>query len=163
TATPYPPKWTIFPSYPLLAPQSQTSSAFENSIGPPWNYPSTDIRETWCWDAKVNGTAIPGCDRGVDYLACPPPGTSCSDNLGDRASRAPWDADPRTPFNTPTFTTRGNNANSAEAWLAPDTIELGVLTPGASHYQPVAADRNYTFPWTNAWYTSGCNRANVAA
>jgi extracellular elastinolytic metalloproteinase len=88
----------------------------------PWSYPNTDTRETWCWDIAT------GCDRIV----------------GNTASRAPWDFDVRT--NTPTFTTRGNNASSAEAWLSP-------LSPGPTGFRPVALNREYVYPWANQWHT----------
>ncbi len=38
---PYPPKWKVFPSNPLIGNQTF-----------PWNYPSTDIRKVWCWDRR---------------------------------------------------------------------------------------------------------------
>ena len=46
------------------------------------------------------------------------------------ASRAPWDFSVRT--GTPTFTTLGNNARTAEAWSSP-------LTPGPTGFRPVSA------------------------
>jgi extracellular elastinolytic metalloproteinase len=91
----------------------------------PWNYPNTDTREVWCWDVAT------GCDRIV----------------GNTASRAPWDFDVRT--NTPTFTTRGNNASSAEAWFSP-------LSPGPTGFRPVDLDREYDHPWANQWHTTEC-------
>jgi extracellular elastinolytic metalloproteinase len=120
---PYPPKWRVFPANPLLGPLAAD----------PWGNPSTDIRELWCWDASVNGAPVEGCD----------------DEVKNSASRAPWDVDVRT--GTPTFTTRGNNAITAEAWFSP-------LTPGPTGYRPFSADRNYDYPWTNAWFTSDCSQ-----
>ncbi len=55
----------------------------------------------------------------------------------------------------PTFTTVGNNARSAEAWTSP-------FTPGPTGYRPVSLDREYVYPWTNAWFTSECGEAFVA-
>ena len=97
-------------------------------VADPWNNPSTDIRKTWCWAAT-----IPGCDEAVENAASP----------------FPWDVDTRTQ--TPTFTTEGNNASTTEAWTDP-------LAPGALAQKPVSASRKYSFPWTNAWFTSDCSQ-----
>ena len=121
----YPPRWQVFPASPLLPELSSY----------PWNVPGTDTRKQWCWEAAVQGTPVPGCEDEVMGLA----------------SRTPWDFDPY--LNAPTFTTRGNNAISSEAWTAP-------LTPGAAAHQPVSASRTYAFPWTNEWYRSRCNPTN---
>jgi extracellular elastinolytic metalloproteinase len=120
-ATPYPPRWKVFPAYPDLGEQAY-----------PWNYPNTDTREVWCWESTTpDGTPIPGCDREVKNLA----------------SRAPWDFDVRT--NTPTFTTRGNNASTAESWFSP-------LSPGPTGFRPVSLNREYVYPWANQWHTTQC-------
>lgn len=71
----------------------------------------------------------------------------CDTELENLAARAPWDHDFTT--NAATFTTTGNAALSAESWLSP-------LTPSVP-YRPVSATRDYRFPWTNAWQTSGCD------
>jgi extracellular elastinolytic metalloproteinase len=121
SAAPYPPKWKVFPAYPRLGTQTY-----------PWNYPNTDTREVWCWESTTpEGDPISGCDREVANLA----------------SRAPWDYDPR--LNAPTFTTRGNNASTAEAWFSP-------LTPGPTGFRPVSTTRNYDFPWANQWFQTQC-------
>jgi len=122
SATPYPPKWKVFPANPLLG-----GDAY------PWNLPSTDNREVWCWESTVGQppVTLPDCQREVQNLA----------------SRSPWDFSVRT--GTPTFTTMGNNARSAEAWTTP-------LTPGPVGFRPVSATREYVYPWTNAWYQSKC-------
>ncbi|MDQ3333283.1 MAG: M36 family metallopeptidase, partial [Planctomycetota bacterium] len=130
---PYPPKWKVFPANPLIGNQ-----AF------PWNNPSTDIRKVWCWESTVGTPAvpIPGCEMEVQNLA----------------SRVPWDYNART--NTPTFTTSGNNAQSAEAWTSP-------LTPGPPGQRPFSITREYIYPWTNAWHTNpaanppGCSELNL--
>jgi hypothetical protein len=83
---PYPPAWRVFPNTPRLGGQTH-----------PWNYPSLDNRQLWCWETTA------GCDREVR----------------NQASRAPWDVDART--GVPSFTTHGNNASSAEAWGSPLT------------------------------------------
>jgi extracellular elastinolytic metalloproteinase len=122
TATSYPPKWNVFPANPNLGNQTY-----------PWAYPSNDTRELWCWESTVgpDNTPVPGCDREVQNLA----------------SRVPWDYDPR--LNAPTFTTKGNNAVTAESWGSP-------LTPGPTGFRPVSASRNYDFPWTNQWFETEC-------
>ena len=95
---------------------------------PMLDYSNTDTRQQWCWESIVNGAPVAGCQYQLKNLA----------------SRAPWDHDVR--LSAPTFTTKGNNANSAEAWGSP-------LTPGEP-YRPVANDRSYIFPFTNQWKTS---------
>ena len=44
---PYPPKWKVFPSNPLIGNQSF-----------PWNYPSTDIRKVWCWESTTGSPPV---------------------------------------------------------------------------------------------------------
>ena len=95
--------------------------------GFPWNHPDTDTRETWCWVAAT------GCDRVVP---------------GPLSFRGPWDHDHKT--NAPTLTTRGNNAKSATSWT-------DALLPSPPQYSPVAANRDYSFPWTNDWNNRQCN------
>jgi extracellular elastinolytic metalloproteinase len=68
--------------------------------------------------------------------------------VGNLASRAPWDVDGKT--GAPTNTTMGNNARTAESW------EDGGQ-PGPNQFQPLSTARDYTFPWTNQWFTSDCN------
>jgi extracellular elastinolytic metalloproteinase len=116
---PYTARWDTFPANPPL-----------NAVGQdPWNNPSTDTREEWCWTSS----AAPGdCDRVI----------------GNLASRSPWDFDVKS--NTTTDTTTGNNAHSAESWTD-DSV------PAPNQFHPTATDRDYTFPWTNAWNTSDCN------
>jgi extracellular elastinolytic metalloproteinase len=122
---PYPPMWSFFTATPPLS----TTGA------PNFTFPDTDIRINGCWEAKIAGTPVPDCDLELF-------------NVG---SRTPWDTDVKA--NTPTFTTKGNNANSAEAWTAP-------LTPGAFGFRPTATDRKYNFPWTNVWEKSKCDPTN---
>jgi extracellular elastinolytic metalloproteinase len=104
---------------------------------PPLDYSSTDTRALWCWETEVDGEPVPGCDLGLANLA----------------ARAPWDHDVRTGL--PTFTTKGNQAISGEAWLSP-------LTP-AEQYRPVALDRQYDFPWTNQWFEEKCAQTVFAS
>jgi hypothetical protein len=95
----------------------------------PWLHPSTDTREQWCWRATEDPV---DCDRVV----------------GNLASRAPWDHDVRT--NAPTSTTAGNNAVTAESWTDP-------LVPAPTQFRPVSPQRDYAFPWTNAWNRRDCD------
>ena len=120
TAAPaaYTARWTVFGANPPLHTLSSD----------PWNQPSTDTRERWCW--RMSSAA--DCTRAV----------------GNLASRAPWDHDTRT--GVPTSTTIGNNAVTAESWTHP-------LLASPTQFRPVSALRDYTFPWTNAWNRADCN------
>lgn len=122
TVSPYPPKWKVFPAYPKLGNQTY-----------PWAYPTDDTREIWCWESTIgpDNTPIPECDREVQNFA----------------SRVPWDYDPR--LNAPTFTTRGNNAVTAESWFSP-------FTPGPTGFRPTSATREYIYDWTNEWFNNEC-------
>ncbi|MGH2789189.1 MAG: M36 family metallopeptidase [Actinomycetota bacterium] len=112
------PEWEVFPSWPPTTPINRY----------PWNYPSADTRETWCW------TPMPGCDLAI-MGSSPHPDT-------------PWDVDART--GTPTFTTTGNYARSAENWFDP-------FFPGPTGYRPTSETREYIFPWDNVWFEEECN------
>jgi extracellular elastinolytic metalloproteinase len=93
----------------------------------PWNRPFLDNRETWCWRPAA------GCDRVV----------------GNLAARAPWDHD--LVSDTPTLTTRGNNAWSSEAWTNPNG-------PGPFGFMPTSGlDRTYSYAWTDSWKATDCN------
>ncbi|MDY7094717.1 MAG: M36 family metallopeptidase [Acidobacteriota bacterium] len=99
---------------------------------PPLDLSTNDTRSLACWTlTDSNGQPISGCDL----------------ELENSAARAPWDHLPLA--GAPTFTTLGNAASSASAWLSP-------LTP-AEGYRPVSLDRNYDFPWLNTWQESGCS------
>ncbi|CAN5119180.1 hypothetical protein BH20ACT24_BH20ACT24_14740 [soil metagenome] len=117
---PYPPKWKVFPA------------------NPPLSLADTDTRKVWCWVSSVDGVQVPDCQ--------PIAGTTDKD-LFNLAARAPWDHDVRT--GVPTFTTKGNQAISGEAWLSP-------LTP-AEQYRPVDLNREYIFPWTDQWNDEKCS------
>ncbi len=124
------PRWKAFPANPPLS----------TLPADPWNNPSTDTRQVWCWN--ITGPPVAGCDREVQNLA----------------SRAPWDFNPKT--STPTFMTSGNNADSAESWYNPPTVAAGNITPLTSGYRPFSPTRSYAYPWTNAWFASDCSPAN---
>lgn len=76
-------------------------------------------------------TAQPGCDRVI----------------ANDAARVPWDVDART--GEPTYTTRGNAVEAAEYWS------------GTWGQYPTSPTRDYQFPWTNVWYTTGCHPTNL--
>jgi extracellular elastinolytic metalloproteinase len=78
---------------------------------------------------------------------CWRPADGCDKVVGNLASRGPWDHDQK--LNVPTHTTKGNNARAATSWTHP-------FLPFPPQFMPTAADRNYTFPWTNNWFTTGC-------
>ena len=60
------------------------------------------------------------------------------------------------PAGPSTFTTRGNNANSRENWITQATGR-----PAGTLFQPTSATRDYVYPWTNVWFTSKCDPANL--
>jgi len=110
---------------------------------PPVDYSTSDTRQVACWlDSLSNLTSADG---------------DCKLAVANIASRAPWDFNFQT--HQPTFTTVGNNALTASAWVdAWDDGQLvGNFGPGAPGEQPHHADRNYSDPWTNVWYTSKCD------
>jgi extracellular elastinolytic metalloproteinase len=76
------PTWEVFPGTPRLTDRNRY----------PYNYPSNDSREVWCWEDAE------GCDRVI----------------ANPASPLPWDVDPVTGLST--NTTRGNNASTTETW-----------------------------------------------
>ncbi|MBT8097770.1 MAG: M36 family metallopeptidase [Woeseia sp.] len=90
----------------------------------------TDNRKLWCWES------VAGCDAEV----------------GNIFARVPWDYDAKT--NTPTFTTRGNNAFAS--------LSASPLTPSVP-YQPTATDRDYSFEFNDAWAVAVCDQTSFAA
>ncbi|MGB5247828.1 MAG: M36 family metallopeptidase, partial [Woeseia sp.] len=95
-----------------------------------YNDGGTDIRELWCWES------VAGCDYEV----------------GNIFARVPWDFDAKT--NTPTFTTRGNNAFAS--------LSASPLTPSVP-YQPTATDRDYSFDFEDSWANNVCNPTSFVA
>ncbi|HSK15589.1 MAG TPA: M36 family metallopeptidase [Gaiellaceae bacterium] len=112
------PKWKVFPAYPQMTPLNRY----------PWNYPSADTRDLWCWQGAP----------------------ACKLELADSSPHPafPWDVIP--PAGASTFTTTGNYARSAENWF-------NFLFPGPSQYQPVSATRDYVYPFRNVWFEEECN------
>ncbi|WP_240809948.1 M36 family metallopeptidase [Actinomadura sp. WMMA1423] len=98
---------------------------------PSGDYSSRDTRQTWCF------TPAPGC-RAVG---------------GDPSSGRPWDVDPATGASTTTSV--GNAARTYENRASSDPFSVGTRTSAPR------ADRNYTYPWTNQWYTSKCDPATM--
>ncbi len=102
----------------------------------------TDSRQIGCW---VQAAMTPACQN--------PPTP-----LNNLAARGPWDYNFRT--NTPTFTTEGNAATTAEAWSSP-------LTPGPIGQRPTSANRHYGFDnqgtqaFTDTWNNTKCNPASL--
>lgn len=75
----------------------------------------------------------------------------CDLELNNLAARVPWD---QLPAGAPTFTMTGNQAQSQEAWLSP-------LTPDPTPYRPTSPLREYSYPWTNQWFTSKCDPSTL--
>jgi len=117
---PYLARWRVFEASPPLARQPRD----------PWGHPSDDIRARWCQRPAAEDAE------------------ACSRIVGNLASRAPWDFDPRS--NLPSNTTIGNNAVTAESWTDPSL-------PAPNQFRPVSPTRDYSFPWTNAWNRSDCD------
>jgi hypothetical protein len=115
---PYLARWDLFPANPPL----------NTLASDPWNNPSTDTRQEWCWKASTNAA-------------------DCNRVAGNLASRTPWDVDGKT--GAATNTTMGNNASTGEQWK--------VNGPGPNPFRPMSSTRDYTFPWTNQWFTTDCN------
>jgi extracellular elastinolytic metalloproteinase len=94
---------------------------------PNLDYSTTDTRQLWCW------TGAPGCDLVLDNPSSP----------------LPWDVNPLT--NLPTFTTSGNNDQATEDWNFNQGAHQG------TNFATPSPTRDYTYPWTNQWFTSGCD------
>jgi extracellular elastinolytic metalloproteinase len=103
--------------------------------------PSTAANPRWSYfaNAPAGDNRITGC-----FLLT----TGCTVGINNTASRGPWDVTAAT--GTPTFTTQGNNARTAEARTTP-------LSPGPFGFMPTSLTREYTFPWANEWETSKCD------
>jgi extracellular elastinolytic metalloproteinase len=134
------PVWSAFP----IAPPYDNINAF------PWNYPSTDTRQVYCW------TETAGC------------ATVVSDNPATTvyplgvASKFQWDVplDVNGVQSTPQSTV-GNNVDEALLWSGG-----GRSYNSPSNPRPISASRDYTaasFPFTNQWFTSRCDPAPLIA
>ena len=134
------PVWSAFP----IAPPFNPMNAY------PWNYPSTDTRQTYCW------TATAGCTNVV------------SDNPATTvywmgvASKFPWDVpmDVTGAQSTPQSTV-GNNVDEALLWSGGGRSYNNPANP-----RPISPTRDYTaanFPFTNQWFNSKCDPAPLIA
>jgi hypothetical protein len=102
-----------------------------------------DSRHLACWTSEQS-------DLGVNKNL-----QECQQTVGSVASRAPWDVTFASLL--PTFSTLGNNAVTAEAWLGP------TLTPGPLGYHPISPTRDYTFNFTDQWFESKCDLASFVS
>ena len=123
-ATAYPPKWNYFFDNPIIG------VGFLQEGG----YPNTDSRQVDCWNTQGRGNPGPNVE-------------DCDHDAANRASRIPWDANPKAANDAPTFTTIGNNARSAESWYS-------AFAPGPTGFRPVSETRDYNFEWSNDWHDS---------
>ena len=105
------------------------------TANPPLDLTDTDTRILACWEEVRPGVTVPN--------------PLCELELENFASRATWDFDP--DLDRPSFTTKGNAASTAEAWLSP-------LTP-AEQYRPVRSSRQYDATWQNEWQNADCNQS----
>ena len=99
---------------------------------PPMNYSSQDTRIVGCWESVLAGQPVEGCDT----------------ELKNDEAHSPWDVELST--GQPTFTTKGNSANTSLSSASP-------LTP-SDNYRPVSPERDYVYPWTNYWFEEKCPR-----
>ncbi|MEV7005568.1 M36 family metallopeptidase [Streptosporangium sp. NPDC051022] len=100
------------------------------TANPPGDYSSTDTRATWCLKPAR------GCDQAP---------------VGDAGTGKAWDVDHTT--GTPTGTSVGNSAKTFENRASGDPYTVGTRSNVAT------PSREYTYPWTNKWYTAKCDPA----
>jgi hypothetical protein len=99
------------------------------------------------WDfftSSPAGPRVTGCFLAAD---------GCDLGLSSTAEHGPWDAIPAT--GTPTFTTEGNAARTAEARTTP-------LSPGPFGFMPASPTREYRFPFADQWQASKCDPSTLA-
>jgi len=122
----------------------QGAPPYNNMNAYPWNYPSTDTRDTFCWTATAGCTIVVG-DATTVYS-------------GGLASKQPWDVQATVAgFTATADSTQGNNVDDARVWSGGHTYG------STTNFRTTSATRDYQPAWTNAWYTSGCNPNNVNA
>jgi extracellular elastinolytic metalloproteinase len=113
---------------------------FANAPAFPRNGVQTpDNRQFWCFAAG------PDCQRVLGQKGGKP----------DVASPYAYDEVPTGGQNVPTFTTRGNNAQTAPS-------RVSFLTPDVA-VSPVSPGRAYDFPFTDQWHKSSCNPSSFAS
>jgi len=116
------------------------------------------------WKYFTNNPPLSGAGTDRRIVGCFPVGASpagpCTfdERMGDAgfagATPAPWDV--LAGAATPTFTTNGNNADTALSAFSP-------FTPGPDRgIRPTSPTRDYFGPFTNQWQTSRCNPAVFA-
>jgi extracellular elastinolytic metalloproteinase len=145
----------------LLSRQSQTFNLADNptwkgfQMAPPynpinaypWNYPSTDTRDTFCWTATAGCTIVVGDNPATTAYA------------GGVASKFPWDVQLDVAgTDLGTTQTVGNNVDDARVWSG----SHGAYGNPAL-LRDSSATRDYQPAWTNAWYTSQCDPTQVNA
>jgi extracellular elastinolytic metalloproteinase len=130
------PTWLAFTNAPAFNPMNAY----------PWNYPSTDIRQLYCW------TPTAGCTN----VASDDPATTVYP-LGV-ASKFAWDDQLDAAGNhLGTTQTTGNNVDEARLWSGSHLIYNDPTL-----FRPTSATRDYRPAFTNAWFTSGCDPALVS-
>ena len=149
----------------LLYRQSQTFNLADNptwkgfDISPPynpinaypWNYPSTDTRETFCWTATAGCTTVVGDDPATNTYP------------GGVASKQPWDVQATLAGFTGTAnTTWGNNVDDARVWSSAD-VHNSAAYGSPTLVRATSATRDYGPAWTNAWFNSQCDPSQVNA
>ncbi|MCX5070433.1 M36 family metallopeptidase [Micromonospora lupini] len=84
-----------------------------------------------------------GQDPRVRWCGDPAPG--CQAAYRDPATGQPWDVDAAT--GTPTFTSRGNSANTVLSWGNNTPVVPATPSP----------ERRYEYPFTDQWHQAKCN------
>ncbi|MFC4783683.1 M36 family metallopeptidase [Nocardioides sp. MAHUQ-72] len=139
------------PTTPLLPPFNYAVTVTSSDVATPgadtalpaplWRYFATNPTLDWSPDSTP-GNSVVGCWTASDTCTAP------TGPFGNIAAPGPWDTVVKT--GQPTLTTVGNNANTHEAWLSPDS-------PGGTLQAPVSPTREYTQEFTDAWNNSGCD------
>jgi extracellular elastinolytic metalloproteinase len=111
------------------------------------------------WRYFENIPPLDGADTDRRIVGCFPAGDAAAapctfdERQTEAATPFPWDVIGGAP---PTFTTTGNNADTALSALSP-------FTPGPDRgVRPTSPTRDYLAPWTDAWRNSKCNPAVFA-
>jgi extracellular elastinolytic metalloproteinase len=130
------PTWLAF----TVAPAFNPMNAY------PWNYPSTDIRQLYCW------TATAGCSNVVSD----DPATTIYP-LGV-ASKFAWDVQLDAAGNDlHTTQTTGNNVDEARLWSG-----THLIYGDPALFRDTSPTRDYQPAFTNAWFNAGCDPTLVS-
>jgi extracellular elastinolytic metalloproteinase len=130
------PTWLAF----SVAPAFNPMNAY------PWNYPSTDIRQLYCW------TPTAGCSNVVSDDP-----TTTVYPLGV-ASKFPWDVQLDSAGNDlHTTQTTGNNVDEVRLWTGSHLIY-----GDPSLFRDTSPTRDYQPAFTNAWFNAGCDPTLVS-